>query len=97
MLRPDASRVAMDVADERLLAAVDHLHGPARVQREHGRMDLDREVLPSAERSAYAREVDPNLLREKVEAGRDLVAVDMEPLGRDVDVHAPLAVRDRES
>ena len=59
-------------------------------------MDLHREVLPPAERAADAGEVDPHLLGLEVEAGRDLVAVDVEPLRRDVDVDAALAVRDRD-
>ena len=59
-------------------------------------MDLHREVLAPAERAADAGEVDPHLLRLEVEARRDLVAVDVEPLGRDVDVDAALAVGDRE-
>ena len=96
VLGPDPRRVAMDVADERLLAAVDHLHGPPRVEREHRRVHLDREVLATAERAADAGEVDPHLLRLEREAGRDLVAVDVQPLGRDVDVDAALAVRDRD-
>ena len=33
--------------------------------------------------------MDPHLLGAKVEAGSDLVAVDVEPLRRDVDVDAP--------
>ena len=59
-------------------------------------MDLHREVLAAAERAADAGEVDPHLLRLETEARRDLVAVDVEPLGRDVDVDAALAVRDRD-
>ena len=60
-------------------------------------MDLHREVLAPAERAADAGEVDPHLLRLEAEAGRDLVAVDVEPLRRDVDVDAALAVRDRDA
>ena len=65
VLGPDPRRVAVDVPDERLLAVVDHLHGPARAQREHRGVDLHREVLAAAERAADAREVDPHLLRRR--------------------------------
>ena len=97
VLGPDPRRVPVDVADERLLAVVDHLHRAARAQREHRRVDLHREVLAAAERAADAGEVDPHLLGREAEAGRDLVAVDVQPLRRDVDVDAALAVRDRDA
>ena len=96
VLGPDPSRVAVDVADERLLAVVDDLHRPTGTEREHRRVDLHGEVLATAERAADAGEMDPNLLGLEVEARRDLVAIDVEPLRRDVDVHAALAVRDRD-
>ena len=96
VLGPDLRRVPVDVADERLLAAVDELHRAARVQREHRAVDLHREVLAAAERAADAGEVDAHLLGREAEARRDLVAVDVQPLRRDVDVDAALAVRDRE-
>ena len=57
-------------------------------------MDLHREILAAAERAADPGEVDPHHLRRQPEAGRDLVAVDVQPLGRDVDVDAALAVGD---
>ena len=94
--RPDPRGVPVDVAGERLLAVVDHLHRPVRVEREHGGVDLHREVLAAAEGAAHAGEVDPHLLGREAEARRHLVAVDVEPLRRDVDVDAALAVRDRE-
>ena len=97
MLHPDAGRVAVDVADERLLAAVDELHRPGGVQREQGAVDLHREVLAASERAADAGEVDPHLLGLEAEAWSDLVAVDVQPLRGDVDVDAALAVRDRET
>ena len=96
MLGPDPRRVAVDVADERLLAVVDDLHRPTGTEREHRRVDLHGEVLAPAERAADAGEMDPNLLGLEVEARRDLVAVDVKPLGCDVDVDAALAVRDRD-
>ena len=96
VLGPDPSRMPVDVPDERLLAVVDHLHGPVRPQGQHRRVDLDREVLPPSERAADTGEVDPHLLRLEAEAGRDLVAVDVEPLRRDVDVDAALSVGNRD-
>ncbi len=86
----------MDVADERLLAVVDHLHGALGPEREQRRVDLHREVLATPERAADAGEVDAHLLRREIEAGRDLLAIDVEPLRRHVDVDAALAVRDRD-
>ena len=97
VLAPDPRRVPVDVARERLGAVVDHLHRTARVQREQRAVDLHREVLAPAERAADAGEVHPHLLRAQGEARRHLVAVDVEPLGRDVDVDAALAVRHREA
>ena len=60
-------------------------------------MDLHREVLASAERAADPGEVDAHLLGREIEARRDLVAVDVQPLRRDVDVDTALAVRHRQS
>ena len=60
-------------------------------------MDLHREVLAPPESPADAAEVDPHLLRLEAEAGSDLVAVDVQPLRRDVDVDAALGVRDRDA
>ncbi len=56
-------------------------------------MDLHGEVLAPAEGAADAGEVDAHLRRRQAEAGRDLVAVDVQPLRGDVDVHAALPVR----
>src|SRR3954465_8803643 len=59
-------------------------------------MDLHREVLTAAERTAHPREVDAHLLLLEPEARGDLVAVDVQPLRRDVDIDATLAVGHRE-
>ena len=96
VLGPDPRRVPVHVAGERLLAVVDDLHGPVRVQREQRAVDLHRHVLAAAERAADAGEVDAHLLERQAEAGRDLRAVDVQPLGRDVDVDPALAVGHRE-
>ena len=92
VLAPDPRGVPVDVADERLLPVVDDLHGPVRVQREHRAVELHGEVLAAAERAADAGEVDPHHLGRQPEARCDLVAVDVQPLRRDVDVDAALAV-----
>jgi hypothetical protein len=94
VLAPDARRVAMHVAGEGFLPVVDHLHRPVRLECEHRPVDLHGEVLASAEGTADAGEVNAHLGRREAEAGRDLVAVDVQPLCGDVDVHAALAVRD---
>ena len=67
------------------------------MEREQRAVDLHREVLATAERAADAREVDADLLRAEVETGRDLVAIDVQPLGRHMDVDTALAVRHGEA
>ncbi len=91
-----ARGMAVDVAEERLVAAVDHLHRPAGAQREHARVDLHRDVLAAAERAADAAEREPHALGRQAEAGGDLVAVDVQPLRRDVQIDAAVAVRHRQ-
>ncbi len=49
------------VAGERLLAVVDDLHRPIRVQREHRAVHLHRQVFAPAERAADTAEVDAHL------------------------------------
>jgi hypothetical protein len=56
---------------------------------------LHREILTAAEGAADAGQVEPDLLRPKPETGRDLFAVDVQPLRRDMDVDAALPVGDR--
>ena len=86
----------VDVPEERLLAPVDHLHRPAGVQREQARVGLHRDVLAPAERAADAGEREAHLLHRQVQAGRDLVAVDVQPLRRDPQVDAAVLGRHRE-
>jgi hypothetical protein len=97
VLGPDLGRVAMHVAREGLLAVVDHLHGAVRLQREQGAVDLHGKVLAAAEGAPDAGEVDAHLFGLESEAGRYLVAVDVQPLGGDVDVDATLPVGDGEA
>ena len=55
-------------------------------------MDLHREVLATAERSADAGEMEAHLLGGEPEARCNLIAVDVQPLRGDVDVDAALTV-----
>jgi hypothetical protein len=89
--------MAVDVAGEGFLPVVAHLHGAAGVERKERPVDLHREVLAAAEGAADAREMDAHLLRVDVEARRHLIAIDVEPLGGDVDVDAALPVRHGEA
>ena len=96
VLRPDPRGVPVDVAGERLLAVVDDLHRPVGVSASIA-------AWICIERSSRPPNAPPTPARwtrtcsgESAEARRDLVAVDVEPLRRDVDVDAALAVRYRE-
>ena len=92
VLRPDARRMPVHVPRERLLAVVDDLDRPVRVQRQHRSVDLHREVFAAAEGAADTAEVDPDLVERQPEARRDLRAVHVQPLRGHVDVDAALAV-----
>ena len=97
MLAPDPGRMAVHMAGERFLAVVDDLDGTIGVQGEHRSVHLHGEVLAAAEGTAHTTEVDPDLLQRQAEARRDLCAVDVQPLRRNVDVDAALAVRHGEA
>ena len=88
----EAGRMAVDVAEERLLARVEDLDRTAGAQGQHAGVDLHGQVLAGAEGAADAGQGDPDLLRRQVEAGGELVAVDVQPLGGDVQVDPALAV-----
>ena len=60
-------------------------------------MHLHRDVLAPAERAANAAQVQAHALRRQVEAGAELLLVDVQPLRRDVEVDAALAVGHREA
>ena len=77
MLGPDTRRMSVDVADERLLAAVDDLDGPVRVQCEQRPVDLHGQVLAAPEGAADTRKMDPHLLGLQVQARCNLVPVDV--------------------
>ena len=59
-------------------------------------MDLHRDVLAAAERAADAGEREAHLVLGQVERRRDLVAVDVQPLGRDEEVDAAVLGGHRE-
>ena len=92
----EVAGVAVHVADEGLGPRVRDLHGPTRLQREHARVRLHRQVLARAEGAADAGHRQSHLLLWQPEDVRQLLLVDVQPLGRDVQVHASLAIRDRE-
>ncbi len=96
MAVPHACRVTVDVAEEGLVAGVDHLHRPAGPHGEHAELHLHAEVLPGAEGPADAGEVDAHLVDRERQAGGDLDLVDMDPLGGDVEVDAAIGRRDGE-
>ena len=89
---PDRRRVAVDVAEEALRPAVGDAHRPPEPQREQARVDLQADVLAGAERAADAAEHEPHLPLGQAEAGRDLLAVLVQPLGGDVELDAVAAV-----
>ena len=60
-------------------------------------MDLHREIFATTECAADAAQVDPHHLRRQREARRHLIAVDVQPLRRDMDVDPALAVGNGES
>ena len=57
-------------------------------------MDLQGQVLAGPEGPADTGEVQAHLLGAQAQAGDDLAVVHVHPLGRDVEVHAALAVGD---
>ena len=86
--------MAVDVTEERLLAAVEDLHRAAGAQGQQAGVDLHGQVLAGAEGAAHAGQGVIRTRSGQVEAGRQLVAVDVQPLGRDVQVDPALAVGD---
>ena len=95
---PDLRRVAVDVAEEALRPAVGHAHGPPQPQGQQARVDLQADVLPRSERPADAAQHEPHPVVGEPEAGGDLLAVLVQPLGGDVQLDAETVVvgnRDR--
>ena len=93
---PDVGRVAVHVTEERLAAGVHHLHRSAGVQREQARVDVEADVLPRAERAADTAEGQAYELLGEAQALRHLLAVVVQPLGRDDQVDAAVVGGDRE-
>jgi hypothetical protein len=60
-------------------------------------VDLHRDVLAPAERAPDTGQRQAHLLGRQVERRGDLLAVDVQPLGGDVEVDAALVVRHREA
>ena len=88
--------VPVHVAEERLLAGVDHLHRLAGVQRQQAGVHVHGQVLAAAERAADPGQGQPDLLRRQAERRADLLLVHVQPLGRDVQVDAAVAGRHRQ-
>ena len=88
--------VPVHVAEERLLAAVDHLDRTAGVERQQADVHLQAHVLAAAERPTDAAQGDRHLLGLECQAGGDLLAVGMQVLRRHPQQHAALAVRHRQ-
>src|SRR5439155_19379670 len=94
---PEPRRMAMHVPVERLLSSIDHAHGTAGREREQTEMDLQRDILPRAERPTDTGEHEVDLRLGQAEAGGDLSEILVQPLRRDVQRHAAVRIRDRES
>ncbi len=88
----------MDVAEEALGAAVGDPHRPSDPQCEQARVDLQADVLAGAECPTDPAEHQPDRFVGQGEAGRDLAAVLVQPLGGDVQLDAVAAgIGDRQS
>ena len=85
---PHAGRMPMHMAVERLLARVDDLDGAPGGESEQAQLHLHAQVLAGSEGAADAGEVDTHLVVGEVEAGGDLILVDVQPLRGDVQVDA---------
>ena len=94
---PHARWVALHMTDERLGAVVHHLDGTARGERQHGDMDVYRDVLTRSERATDPCRMAADLIWFHGEARNDLAVVDMDPLAGDVEIKAALTVRYRQA
>ena len=92
-----AGRVAVHVAEERLLAVVEHLHGASGVQRQQAQMYLQRDVLAGAECAAHAGQRDVNVFGRQVERLGNLALVGVQPLGGDEQLHPAVAAGQRQA
>ena len=90
-------RVAVHVSEEGLLAVVRHLHRLAGAHRQQAGVHVHREVLATTERTADAGQREPHLLGRQPESAADLLLVDVQPLGRDVEVDTAVLGRHRET
>ncbi len=80
--------MTVNVTEEALRPAVVHPHRPAEAQRQQARVHLQADVFAGAERTADAAQHEAHLLLGDAEAGRDLTAVLVHPLGGDVQLDA---------
>ncbi len=89
-------RVPVHVPEERLLPAVGHLHRPVGAQRQQAGVHVHRQVLAAAERATDPGQVQPHQVAGHAQRHADLPLVDVQPLGRDVEIDAAVLRRDRE-
>ena len=89
-------RVPVDMADERLVAAIRHLHRTPGGESQHAGVDVHRQVFPAAERATDTGDRHPHLAFRQGQTGCDLGAVDVQPLGGDLQVDAAVGSRHRE-
>ena len=93
----ERGRVAVHVAEERLLPVVEHLHRAAGVQRQQAQVDLQGDVLAGAESAAHARQRDVHVVGREAEGRSDLALVGVEPLRGDEQLDAPVAAGQRQA
>ncbi len=86
----------MNVAEERLRTGIDDLHRPTGAHREQASMDVKAYVLARAECAADAAERQSHQFGWQPEAFGNLVAIIVQPLGRDDEIHTAVTRRGRE-
>jgi hypothetical protein len=85
---PDLRRMAMDVAEEGLFASVLHLHGTSNGECEQAAVHLKTDVFSRAERSADTSQGEEDVVLCETEAVCDLLAILVEPLRGDDELHS---------
>ena len=91
---PHAGRVTVNVAVKTLGSGVGHLDRTAGVEGQQAEVDMQAYVLPSAEGSPDPGQGKSHCFGLEAQAGRHLVAVGVQPLGRDVQVDPTSIVGD---
>src|SRR5256714_4067804 len=94
MAVPELRRMSVDVSVERFFSSICHPNRTPGRECEEARVDLERDILACAERSADSREHEMHLRFRQPEAGRDLTQIFVQPLRRDVQLDATVLPRD---